>query len=135
EGRPTAISNGPVRNRWGSEMRQVDRINKLSRLALARSTEGRRLRRRLGAAAALGTLLGGLLSAIGLAVVVFAFVVVVCAAIGGAALTALFLTYAPQLRGRRDALIRQTRTRGRSVGALTLRLSEVLLAWLRVSSG
>src|SRR5207244_13620760 len=97
EGTPISIANGPVRNRWGSDMRHVDRINKLSRLALARSAEGRRLRRRLGAAAALGTLLAGLLSAIGLAIVVLAFVVVVCAGIRAAALMALVLRYAPPL--------------------------------------
>jgi tetratricopeptide (TPR) repeat protein len=66
-------------------MQLPDRINTLSSLVRESSAEGRQTRRRLGAGVSLTILMSGLLTAIGLGIIVVAFAGTVLVAISGAA--------------------------------------------------
>jgi hypothetical protein len=66
-------------------MPSADRINTRWSLMWASSAEGGRTRRRLGAGAALAVLMSGLLTAIGLGIVVVGFAALVLIVVGGAA--------------------------------------------------
>jgi tetratricopeptide (TPR) repeat protein len=120
-------------------MPSAGRINTLWSLARESSAEGRRIRRRLGAGAALAMLISGLLAATGLGIVVVAFAAVVFFVAGGdAAVRALAASW-PRVRSRgrmiAAALLQRfgiavagTRTGLRRVR----RLASSALAWLRV---
>jgi tetratricopeptide (TPR) repeat protein len=102
-------------------MQSADRINTLFSLVRASSGEGRRTRCRLGAGAALTLFMSGLLTAIGLGIVVAAFAAVVLAVVGGAAAARALPAYRPRVRSR-----------GRKIAAALLRSSEIALAEGRI---
>jgi hypothetical protein len=117
----------------------TDRINTLWNLVRASSAEGKRARRRLGAGASLTVLMSGLLSAIGLGIVVAAFAVVVLVAIGVAALVRAGLMCRRRVRllGVRIAGAVVRRFGILSAGARTrltrlLRLTWSVLRWLHL---
>lgn len=120
-------------------MRGTHGINTLWSLVRASSAEGQRRRRRVGAGAALTMLMSGLLTAIGLGIVVLAFAAVVLVVLGGAVAARARTAYWAQvrLRGGRiaDAVLRRSgivlavaRTGLRHVR----RLAPSTLAWLRL---
>jgi tetratricopeptide (TPR) repeat protein len=101
-------------------MPSADRINTLWSLVRASSAEGRRTRRRLGAGASLTMLMSGLLTAIGLGIVVVAFAGVVLVTVGGTAGARALSAYWPSVRSL-----------GRGIAAAVLRRSGIALAEAR----
>lgn len=101
-------------------MPSVERINTLWSLVRATSAEGRRTRRRLGAGAALTTLMSGLLTAIGLGIVVVALAAVVLVVVGGAAAVRALPAYWSRVRPQ-----------GGRVAAAVLRRCGIALAEAR----
>jgi tetratricopeptide (TPR) repeat protein len=112
----------------------ADRMNTLWRRVGARSGEGRRLRRRLGAGAALATLLGGFLAAIGFVVVLVVALAVVVTGLGVAAATAAIARYAPALRARWPRWLERLERQGGRLRAAMLGLVRALIAWTRVAT-
>jgi hypothetical protein len=102
----------------GRTMPSEDRINTLWRLVRASSDEGRRTRRRLAASAALTVLMSGLLTAIGLAIVVLGFAAVVLVVVGGPAARRTLRVYWPLLRSRGGRIAPAIRRRAGMVLAL-----------------
>jgi hypothetical protein len=86
-------------------MESAGRIDTLWSLVRAGSAQGRRTRRRLGVGAALAVLMSGLLTAVGLAFVVFAVAVFVLLAVGGTGVMRALRQHWPSVRsqGRRIA--------------------------------
>lgn len=120
-------------------MPSADRINTLCSLVWASSAEGRRTRRRLGAGAALSMLMSGLLTAIGLGIVVLAFAVVALVVASGAAAAHALPACRPPVRsrgGRIAAAALRRFTIGPARGRPGLRhgcaLASSGLAWLRL---
>lgn len=120
-------------------MPSADRINTRSSPVWARTAEGRRTRRRLGAGAALAVLMSGLLTAIGLGIVVVGFVALVLILVSGAATARALPGYWPRVRSTGDTIAAAVLSRSRIVLAETRtvlshlrRLASSLLAWLRV---
>ncbi len=120
-------------------MPSADRIDTLWSLVRASSDEGRRTRRRLGAGAALTMLMSGLLTAIGLEIVVVAFAVVVLVVVTGAAAGRAVPAYWPRMRQRGGGVaaaalrrfeisVAETRTGLRHIR----RLASAVLAWMRL---
>ena len=101
-------------------MPSVERINTLWSLVRASSPEGRRTRRRLSAGSALTMLVSGLLTAIGLGIVVVAFAAVVLVVVGGAAAARALPACWPRVRSR-----------GGRIAAAALRRSGIALAEAR----
>ena len=120
-------------------MRSADRTNTLWSLVGASSAEGRRARRRLAAGAALAALMSGLLTAIGLWIVVVGLAAFVLIAAGGAAAARAVPHCWPGIR-LRALRIAAAIIRGSTIASdeIRSRLSAVrrhassLLAWLRV---
>jgi hypothetical protein len=120
-------------------MPSADRINTRWSLMWASSAEGGRTRRRISAGAALAVLMSGLLTAIGLGVVVVGFAALVLIVVGGAAATRALSTCWPRVRsggGKIAAAVLQ-RSAIVLVAARTglshlRRLASSLLAWLRL---
>jgi hypothetical protein len=81
-------------------MESAGRIDTLWSLVRASSAEGRRTRRRLGVGAALAVLMSGLLTAVGLAFVVFAFALFVLLAVGGTAVVRALRQHWPSVRSQ-----------------------------------
>ena len=81
-------------------MESAGRIDTLWSLVRASSAEGRRTRRRLGVGAALAVLMSGLLTAVGLAFVVFAFALFVLFAVGGTAVVRALRQHWPSVRSQ-----------------------------------
>jgi hypothetical protein len=99
------------------------------------STEGDRLRKRVAAGAALAVLVSGLLLAVGLAIVVVVFWVLVGAVVGiGAAAVALG-SRRPDLRAHAAAWTPRARTQGRTVQSGVVRASRRAGAGIRVGAG
>jgi hypothetical protein len=120
-------------------MPSVERINTLWTLIRASSPEGRRTRRRLGAGAALTMLMSGLLTAIGLGIVVVALAAFVLVVVGGAAAARALPACWPRVRSlgariaggvlRRSGIaLANARTSLRGVRGL----ASSVLAWLRL---
>jgi tetratricopeptide (TPR) repeat protein len=101
-------------------MELSERINRLWSLTRARSVQDRRKRQRLGAGFALTCLMGGLLAAVGLAVVVVAFAAVVLLVVGAIAAMHAVPRYWPQVRSR-----------GRRIAAAASRACHIALAKAR----
>jgi Tetratricopeptide repeat len=119
----------------------TDRINTLWDLVRASSAAGKRARRRLVAGASLATLMSGLLSAIGLGIVVVACAACVLLTIGGAALVRALSVHWPSLRllGARSAaaVVRGSGiliADGRTGLTRLLRLTRSALMCLRLQS-
>ncbi len=119
-------------------MPSADRINTRLSPVWARSAEGRRTRRRLGAGAALAVLMSGLLTAVGLGIVVVGFAALVLILVGGAAAARALPGYWPRVRSRGGkiaaAVLRRSKIvlgEARNVLSHLRRLSS-LFAWLRV---
>ncbi len=97
-------------------MESTGRIDTLWSLVRASSAEGRRTRRRLGVGAALAVLMSGLLTAVGLAFVVFAFAVLVLLAVGGTAVVRALRQHWPSVKSQ-----------GRRIAAALCRWSSIVL--------
>jgi tetratricopeptide (TPR) repeat protein len=108
-----------------------DWIDRLS----SSSAEGDRLRKRVAAGAALAVLVSGLLIAVGLAIVVLVFWVVVgaVAALGAAALA--LGSRRPELRAHAAVWVPQARSHGRSLRLGVVRVSRSAAAGIRVGAG
>jgi tetratricopeptide repeat protein len=96
------------------------RIDTLLSLVSAGSAEGRRTRRRLSVGAALAVLMSGLLTAVGLAFVVFALAVFVLLAVGGTAVVRALRHHGPSVRSQ-----------GRGIAAALCRWSGIALVKAR----
>jgi hypothetical protein len=118
-------------------MPSVDRINTLWSLLRASSAEGRRARHRLAAGASLTILMSGLLTAIGLGIVVLALASFVLVVVGGAAVARVLSAHSPSVRllggriafavvRRSGIVVADARTGLRRV----LRLAWSVLVWL-----
>lgn len=101
-------------------MRGTDGINTLWSLVRASSAGGQRRRRRVGAGTALTMLMSGLLTAIGLGIVVLAFAAVVLVVLGGVGTARA-----------RTAYWAQVRLRGGRIADAVLRRSGIVLAEAR----
>jgi tetratricopeptide (TPR) repeat protein len=120
-------------------MPAADRINTLWGLLRANSSEGGRARRRLGAGAALTTLMSGLLTAIGLGIVVVGFAALVLIGVSGAAAARALPGHWPRVRAVLGTfLARALRRSGVALGIARTKLRRVrpfalsLLTWLRL---
>jgi hypothetical protein len=101
-------------------MESAGRIETLWSLVRARSAEGRRTRRRLGVGAALAVLMSGLLTAVGLAFVVFGSALFVVLAVGGTAVVRALRRHWPSVRSQ-----------SRRIGAMLCRWSGIALVKAR----
>jgi tetratricopeptide (TPR) repeat protein len=120
-------------------MPSVERINTLWSPVRASSPEGRRTRRRLGAGAALTTLISGLLTAIGLGFVVVAFAALILVVVSAAAAVRALPVYWPRVRRRAGriaaAVLRRSGialAEARAGLRHVRRLASSVLAWLRL---
>jgi Tetratricopeptide repeat len=107
-------------------MRSADRIDTLWHDLGGSSAETPRLRRRLVTGAALATLLGGLLAAVGLAEVVLVAAVYVAAELSVTLTMRALPRYAPNLRAPCSRYVKWTAARGRAGGARTLRVGKTV---------
>jgi tetratricopeptide (TPR) repeat protein len=101
-------------------MESAGRIDTLWGLLRASSAEGRRTRRRLGVGAALAVLMSGLLTAVGLASVVFALALFALLAVGGTAAVRALRRHWPSVRSQ-----------SRRIAAALVRWSGIALAKAR----
>jgi tetratricopeptide (TPR) repeat protein len=101
-------------------MPSADRINTLWSLARASSAEGRRIRRRLGAGAALTMLMSGLLAVLGLGMVVLVSAFVVLLVAGAVAAARALAASSPWVRSQ-----------GRMIAAALLRHFRIAVAETR----
>ena len=99
------------------------------------SAEGDRLRKRVGAGAALAVLVSGLLIAVGLAIVVLVFWLVVAGVIGIAAAAAALVSWQPDLRYRAALWAPRAGSAGQSLGSGVLRVSRRAGAGVRTGAG
>jgi hypothetical protein len=99
------------------------------------SAEGVLLRRRLAAGGALAVLVSGLLIAMGLAIVVVVFWLVVVTVVGIAGAAVALGSWRPDLRMRTADWTPRARSHGRNLGARGLRVSRTVGGGIRVGAG